>query len=424
MILFVLSVAIMNFGLGYALAVLLSDAPIFSPELLRKAFTVKVKRELPTAEQAAEEALPAVVADLPPAWLEQLIEGNLAPESFVEGLLLKLNLSVAPYREQLLTAEVRCRLALSRLDQPAELQVLTDVRTLHKAWGEFLHITLKLVQAFATRVEGDGPLMTKLELILEDQLTVLDRIGHALTEIDLGKEPELGARQLLEQLDESIELLHTGRDAWQHLLAHKLRGGNDKTLPSQPLYLDPLTGQISRVGLESLFQLWWNEDPQRLRLVSCALVDIDRLGRLNDRLGHRAGDRILNAVAELLVQGIRNDRGFDRLARYNGQQFLVFMGDTGPRNAASAMERIRQSFEAVTLDYEGTELDASISAGIAAIQRNDTFETFLARLQESLQNAKLHGRNRTSVDEGEGPQVIDNPQHYTVRAKYVRIMQA
>ncbi|WP_425614044.1 GGDEF domain-containing protein [Anatilimnocola sp. NA78] len=424
LILFVLSVAIMNFGLGYALAVLLSDAPIFNAQLLRKALTVVVKGGAPSPQPLPEEIQPAVVADLPSAWLEQLTAANLPPESFVEGLLLKLNLSVTPYREQLLTAEVRGRHALSRLDQPAELQVLTDARALHTTWREFLHVTLQLVQAFANRVEGDASLLSKLELVLEDQLTALDRIGHALAEIDLAKEPEQGMRHLLEQLDGCIELLHRGRDSWQHLLAQKLRGGKEKTLPSQPLYLDPLTGQISRVGLESLFQLWWNEDPQRLRLVSCALVDIDRLGRLNDRLGHRAGDRILNAVANLLGTGIRNDRGFDRLARYSGQQFLVFMGDTGPRNAASAIERIRQSLEAVTLDYEGTELDTSISAGIAAVQRNDTLDAFLLRLKETLQNAKLHGRNRTSVDEGEGPQVVDNPQRYPVRANCVRIEQA
>ncbi|QDU29722.1 Diguanylate cyclase YdeH [Anatilimnocola aggregata] len=421
MILFVLSMAIMNIGLGYSLAVLLSDAPLISPTLVKRLLTVTSKA--PKVEPAVE-TVPLTVADLPAIWHERLTAANLPPESFVEGLLLHLYLAATPYREQLLTAEVRGRHALSRLDQPAESQLLTDVRTLHHNWRTTLDEVLQIIRQFADRLLDETPIVSQLELLLEEQLTALDRLGHDLQQIDLAKEPELGARQILAQLAASVELLHRGRDGWQHLLGKQLRGGNQKTLPSQPLYLDSLTGQISRVGMESLFHLWWAEDPQRLRLVSCALVDIDRLARLNDRLGPRAGDRILAAAAELLCGGIRTDRGFDRLVRYSGQQFLLFFGDTGPRNAGSALERIRQSLEAVTLDYEGTELDLSISAGIAAIQRNDTLDLFLARLNRSLQDAKLHGRNRTSVDEGEGPQLIADPQYYPVRAKCVRIEQA
>jgi diguanylate cyclase (GGDEF)-like protein len=414
--------AVMNLGLGYALAVVLSDAPLVSPDFFRRLQAAAFgKLAVPPEEPPAEPLPPATVEDLPAPWREQLTAAALAPDSFLEGLLLHLWLAIQPYREQLLTAEVRGRHALSRLDQTAESQLLADVRDMHHTWRDFQQEVLALLRSFARRLGDHERLALRLELILEHQIERLDRMGRELAHISIDKEPELGARQLLVQLSAAVDLLHDGRDQLQHLLATVLRGASSKTLPSEPLYFDATTGHISRVGLESLFQLWWKDDPQRLRLVSCALVDVDRFARLNDRLGHRAGDRILHAVADLLAAGIRSDRGFDRLARFAGQQFVVFFGDTGPRNAAQGMERIRQTFEAVTLDYGGTELDVSISAGVVTIGRDESLDDVLARLQLTLQDAKLHGRNRTSVDEGEGPQVVLEAARYAAKTNRVAI---
>jgi hypothetical protein len=75
----------------------------------------------------------------------------------------------------------------------------------------------------------------------------------------------------------------------------------------------------------------------------------------------------------------------------------------------------------VTLDYGGTELDVSISAGVVTIGRDESLDDVLARLQLTLQDAKLHGRNRTSVDEGEGPQVVLEAARYAAKTNRVAI---
>ncbi len=416
MILFVLSIAIMNFGLGFALAVMLSDAPLVSSQLLHRL-------RVAAAGTPPEPPLPpptATLDDLPTAWMEQLTAANLPVTSFWQGLLLKLWVEVAPFREELLSAEVRARLALSRLDQGVDLALVTDCQLWQARWQQLLLDAHQLLEPRLDVLDIDQAAGEQLDQQLEQQLTRLKQSMRELAEVDIEKEPELGLRQLQTVLRESIDQLHRHRDGVQTLLAARLRG-SELIASGQPLYLDPLTGQISRMGAENLFELWFKEDPQRLRLVSCALVDIDRLARFNDRLGHRAGDRFLCAITELLANGIRTDRGYDRMARFSGQQFLLFFGDTGPKNAASALERIRQSFEATTLDYEGNEHDVTISAGIAAIRREDTLDKFYARLQAALRNAKIHGRNRTSVDDGDGPEPLLAPMRYSVRAKHVRI---
>ncbi|WP_254509337.1 GGDEF domain-containing protein [Anatilimnocola floriformis] len=416
LILFVLSIAIMNFGLGYALAVMLSDAPLLPADFLQR---------LKSAALGGEQAEPpppttANLEDIPNAWIEQLTAAHLPPGSFWEALLLKLWIEITPLREELLSEEVRARMAVSSLEATPSGQLLDDVKHALSRWQLLLDEVYLLLLPRLDSLGSDQADADRLDQQLEMQLGHLTQHLAVLADIDLEKERELGLRELLTVLRESIEQLHDHRDGVQALLGKRLRG-SELIGSGQPLYLDPLTGQVSRMGLENLFELWFREDPQRLRLVSCALVDIDRFGRLNDRLGLRAGDRFLSTIANLVGAGIRTDRGFDRMARYSGEQFLLFFGDTGPRNAASAMERIRQSLEAVTLDYEGNEHDVTISAGIVSIQRGDTIEKLYARLEVALQRAKTDGRNRTAVDEGEGPETLFEPQRYPVRAKHVRI---
>lgn len=416
MILFVFSIAIMNFGLGYALAVMLSDAPLVSSNFLNK---------LKAAALGLEQEEPAVIVtatveDIPATWLEQLTAARLPPGSFWESVLLKLWIEIAPFREELLSDEVRVRMALSNFEAVPQGQLLNDVTQSLARRRQLLDEVYQRLLPRLDCLDSDQADAERLDQQLEYQLERLAQHAAVVAAIDLEKEPDLGIRELQTVLRESIELLHRHRDEVQELLAIRLRG-SELIGSGQPLYLDPLTGHISRMGLENLFELWFGEDPQRLRLVSCALVDVDRFGRLNERLGNRAGDRLLCTIANELCGGIRTDRGFDRMARFSGEQFLMFFGDTGPRNAALAIERIRQTLEATTLDYEGNEHDVTISTGIVAIQRGDTVDKLYARLQSALQRAKTDGRNRTSVDEGEGADTLFEPQRYSVRAKQVRI---
>jgi diguanylate cyclase len=416
LILFVFSIAIMNFGLGFALAVMLSSAPLISPQLIRRVKTVargKIEEELPSS-------LTATLADIPQPWFDQLTAAQLSPRDFLEALLFKLWSEITPLREELLTCEVRARLALSRLEPTGDLQLLSDVKAWQARWRQTLDEVYEILLPRLDVLETDRASAEQLDQQLEHQLTQLQRAAAEIAAVEIEKEPEFAARQLVGVLRDSIDEIHRHRDSVQTLLAAKLRGSELIGL-GQPLYLDPLTGQISRLGVENLFELWFHEDPQRLRLVSCALIDVDRCTRINDRLGHRVGDRFLCTIGDLLAEAIRGDRGFDRLARFAGQQFLVFMGDTGPRNAGNALERIRQALEATTLDYEGNEHDTTISIGVVGIRREDTLDKLFGRMQQALRCAKTHGRNRTAVDEGDGPVALIDPQRFPVRAKHVRI---
>jgi diguanylate cyclase len=420
---FVLSVGIMNLGLGYALAVALSDAPLIPQDFFARVKSGLRGDEALTAETDAFTE-PPTLSDLPAGWRDQLSGASLQPETWLEGLLLKLWVEVTPHREQLLTAEVRGRLALSRLDPGAQEQLLIDAAGLQESWRGKVQLIQAMLQARLHLLGEETALAESFDELLDRQAKLHVRGSAELEGIDLEHELELGSRRLLASLTTFIRAAHELRDGLLRLWATKTRGSSAPAELGAPHYLDALTGQISRLGFESLLSTWWQDDPQRLRLASCALIKVDRLARLNDRLGHRAGDRLLTAIASLLASAIRTDRGFDRLARYAGGTFVLFFGDTGAQNAGLVIERIRQSFEALTLDYEGNELDVSISAGIVSLCREDDLDSLFARGERALASAQNHGRNRTSVDDGEGPAPLYEPNRYPVRAQRVLIEAA
>ncbi len=130
------------------------------------------------------------------------------------------------------------------------------------------------------------------------------------------------------------------------------------------------------------------------KALSLAMLDIDHFKKVNDTYGHLAGDYVLREVAKLMQVTVRAD---DVLARYGGEEFALIMRETGPDNAFIAVERIRRRIEAAAIEFEGTRIPVTVSAGVATWQggRPDSSEALVAMADEFLYRAKRNGRNRT-----------------------------
>jgi diguanylate cyclase len=257
-----------------------------------------------------------------------------------------------------------------------------------------------------------------LEQALVDQAAVIRSTSDTLARLDLYAACESGGRPLLHELAALVDQTHALRDRLHDMLATLLAiEGRLESVPAE-LSLDRASGLPNRIGVEQLFHEWWQADPRRERPLSVAIIDIDRFVRVNERLGTRAGDRTLVAFGRLLGDLIRKDRGYDRVARLGGQSFLMFYGDTTPRNALSAVERLRQTIEATSWDDQAAEFELSISCGVVDVRPDDTLSQLLRRLDDTLLHAKRAGRNRAAIDEGQGPTTVDPPQ-FSVKGRVV-----
>jgi diguanylate cyclase (GGDEF)-like protein len=121
-------------------------------------------------------------------------------------------------------------------------------------------------------------------------------------------------------------------------------------------------------------------------------VDLDHFKRLNDTLGHQAGDEALARVADVLQTSLRDG---DVVARVGGEEFAVLLVDCGVHDGRRRAEELREAVAALG-DTLGHEITTSV--GIACVPRHaETAADVLAAADVALYRAKAEGRNRVEV---------------------------
>ncbi len=121
------------------------------------------------------------------------------------------------------------------------------------------------------------------------------------------------------------------------------------------------------------------------------LLDVDHFKRINDQLGHTAGDRALARIGEIIARTVRED---DLAGRFGGEEFIVLMRDAERETALTVAERLRTAIEESGLSYhDGSPITTSV--GVAFSRPNDrSGEEIIERADGALYQAKDRGRNR------------------------------
>ncbi|MBP0465858.1 EAL domain-containing protein [Roseomonas sp. PWR1] len=162
---------------------------------------------------------------------------------------------------------------------------------------------------------------------------------------------------------------------------------------------DPLTGLANRVRFAERLRAALDSTGGRLAVLC---LDLDRFKQVNDRLGHPAGDALLQAVASRLRAELRGD---DTVARFGGDEFGIVLASAGrsggdaEAHAEAVAARIVAAVSApYTLGGERAEIGTSIGIAFAA-GRDTTPEALLAEADVALYCAKRAGRGRHAVFE-------------------------
>jgi diguanylate cyclase (GGDEF)-like protein len=125
---------------------------------------------------------------------------------------------------------------------------------------------------------------------------------------------------------------------------------------------DPLTGLANRSLILDHLQLALARADRRSTLAAVIFFDVDDFKRVNDILGHAAGDELLVRIAERLRPAVRPA---DTLGRWGGDEFVVVCEDLGRASEASVIaRRIAAAFE-VPFTVRATELHVAVSIGVA-----------------------------------------------------------
>ena len=154
---------------------------------------------------------------------------------------------------------------------------------------------------------------------------------------------------------------------------------------------DPLTGLWNRAAI---FGIATREIARATRdgaPLAVAMADIDHFKRVNDTLGHLAGDAALRETARRLASSVRP---YDSVARYGGEEFLCILPQCDGHNAVGVAERIRQAVQAEPVALPEGSITLTASLGVAAGCEITRPEALIGAADAALYRAKRAGRNR------------------------------
>ena len=157
---------------------------------------------------------------------------------------------------------------------------------------------------------------------------------------------------------------------------------------------DPLTGAFNRKYLVDRLRTELSYARRHGKSLSVLMLDIDHFKKVNDGLGHLAGDEALKALGILLQKQLRAE---DVVARYGGEEFILVVRGIDEPSTSLLAERVRRAVESMKIPLPPASFKITVSIGVAFSADGKTFATpdeIIARADEKLYAAKEAGRNR------------------------------
>ena len=171
-------------------------------------------------------------------------------------------------------------------------------------------------------------------------------------------------------------------------------------------YMDPLTKLWNRRRFQEVMHDRLSLLRRKGGMLSVAMLDIDHFKTVNDTWGHAAGDAVLQALAALLRDSVRQS---DIVARLGGEEFALVLDGADQDATLAVLEKIRHACAALSVHWEQETIRFTISIGVVLHEElqpglhlsDPAPETLLASLLEhadtALYASKQQGRNRTTL---------------------------
>ncbi len=163
---------------------------------------------------------------------------------------------------------------------------------------------------------------------------------------------------------------------------------------SDEVSTDQLTQIANRRGLMQAFEIERAKLQRNGGHLAIGLLDIDNFKRLNDELGHSAGDEALKSLASIVSKTLRPT---DRIARYGGEEFVVLLPETPVDDGEQILTRLQRSLTGGLFMHKEKQVFVTFSAGVTGYRMEERIEESLERADQALYEAKRTGKNRTCI---------------------------
>lgn len=158
---------------------------------------------------------------------------------------------------------------------------------------------------------------------------------------------------------------------------------------------DGLTGLLNRKTWEQALHDEFKRYSRYSQTSSLIMFDIDHFKRINDGYGHPAGDEVIRQTASIAMSCIRD---VDMAGRYGGEEFSIILTNTDSDGALVVAERIREKVQGTTINYEGQDIQYTISLGVSQLENAISDPTaWIDSADKGLYQAKRSGRNNSVI---------------------------
>ncbi|EKE80915.1 sensor domain-containing diguanylate cyclase [Idiomarina xiamenensis] len=239
-------------------------------------------------------------------------------------------------------------------------------------------------------LQDDYPEVRDLSATLQHMVMRLQTKSEQLTQLNRELDHKVRLRtEELQQLNKALQ---------NEIAERKLVQQERETLIEQlelQANTDPLTKLSNRRRFFQRAERVIKRAERNPVAVNLLTIDIDHFKAVNDTYGHAAGDAILAVFAQLLRELTRD---IDIVARTGGEEFVLLLEHTDQAGAKILAERIHQRLSEQLFNEQGmTDVQVTVSIGIAQWQVGESLDHLLARSDKALYDAKQQGRDQTKT---------------------------
>lgn len=239
-------------------------------------------------------------------------------------------------------------------------------------------------------------------LVLGPLRVLHDAVGDMADGHLSARVPELPAGELAQlgtNFNRMASALQGERENLERTVAERTRELQEVNARLERLAVtDGLTGLFNHRRFQEALQVELVRSERHKRPMGVLMVDVDFFKKVNDAMGHPAGDDLLRRLAEVLGKDLRQT---DLIARYGGEEFTVILPETTRSEAMQVGERMRAAVEEKINDGSPWPSKVTVSIGVATFPEDGkTAEELLESADQAMYIAKRQGRNRVVGSRG------------------------
>ncbi len=214
-----------------------------------------------------------------------------------------------------------------------------------------------------------------------DAAVVLRVVGGLLTD----------TQQVYDEIQKSQEELAEARRKVESYELRVRSLEHELAQTSRMVQNDPLTHALNRRGLDEVFRIETSRAARYKVPLTVVMIDLDDFKRVNDSLGHAAGDR---ALVHFVTTAQASLRSTEQIARTGGEEFVVIFPATGTDDAIAAIGRLQRALSRSAFAFEGQNVSMTFSGGAASWREGESLAQILRRADLAMYEAKRAGKDR------------------------------